>query len=132
MRQPEMIAVHKIGVRAGRRARRAADAPPAVSSSFHPICGIFSAESRGLDRHHLAVDPAEAVDGLEFATALCHQLHADADPEERARADHDRLIQRRFETGNRGEAAPAVGKGADPGEDEAVGARQSSRARWSP
>ena len=42
-------------------------------------------------RDDFAADPAEPLDGLEFAAALRHQLQADADPEKRTAAGDDRL-----------------------------------------
>ena len=48
----------------------------------------------------------------------------------RPRADH-RLAERVFQTGHGGEAAPAIGEGADAGQDDAVGAA-TSRGGWSP
>ena len=104
--------------------------PPRNSSSFQPICGILSAGSRGVDRHHLAVDPAEPGDGLELAAALRHQLHADADAEKRPAATHHRLVQRLFHAGHRGEAAPAIGEGADARQHDAVGVGDAFRRRW--
>ncbi len=44
-----------------------------------------------LDRDHFAGNPAEPVDGLEFAAAIGHQLHADADPEKRPAAPPHRF-----------------------------------------
>ena len=51
-----------------------------------------------------------------------HQLHADANAEKRAAAGDDRLGERGFETGHRGEPAPTVGKGAHARQHDAVGA----------
>ena len=119
-----MVAVDKIGVRAGAEPGEQRMRRSAASSSFHPICGIFSAGSRGSIGDDLAADPAEAVGRLELAPALGHQLHADANAEKRAGADHDRLVQRRFETRNGSQTAPAIGERADPGKDDAVRARR--------
>ena len=47
------------------------------------MCGIFRSGIRRRDLVDLAGDPAEARRHLIFAAALGHQLHADADAEER-------------------------------------------------
>src|SRR5437868_10047475 len=75
----------------------------------------------GLDRDDLARNPAEPIDDPEFKTAFGHQLHADADPEKRPPAGDHRLAQRLFQTGNGGDAAAAIGKGALPGQHNAIG-----------
>ena len=52
-------------------------------SVFQPMCGIFRLGVVRRDAVDLAGNPAEALDHLVFAAALGHQLHADADAEER-------------------------------------------------
>ncbi len=60
--------------------------------------------------------------------ALGHQLHADADAEER-RAASDRRVERRPHAGDRSEPAGAVGEGALAGQHHAVGPGDRSADR---
>src|SRR5579863_7458111 len=75
-----------------------------------------------LDRHHLAVDPAESIDGFELAAARRHQLHANANAEERPPAHGHRLADRGFQPGHGGEPAPALGESTLARQHDAVGA----------
>src|SRR6185437_7092357 len=68
-----------------------------------------------------AWNPVEAVDRLELAAAFGHELHADADAEERPAALPHRLVERRLDAGNRGQAATAIGEGADARQHDALG-----------
>ena len=74
------------------------------------------------DAVDLARDPAEPLDHLVFAAALGHQLHADADAEERPAARAHALVERVHHAADGVEAAPAIREGADAGQHHAVGA----------
>jgi hypothetical protein len=120
LREAEVIAVNEIGV--------GACAEPGEQWMRRPGLKLVPSHMRYL--HHgitrlycddLSADPAEALGRLELASAFRHQLHADADAEKRACTDNDRFMKCRIETGNGSEAAPAIGKGADPGKNNAIG-----------
>src|SRR5207302_1740997 len=51
----------------------------------------------------------------------------DADAEKRSRLGDDPLAERRFETRDGGETAPAVGEGPDAGKNDAIGSRNIFR-----
>ena len=80
----------------------------------------------------LAADPAEPVGHHIFAAALGHELHADADAEERPALAAHRLLQRLDHARHRIEPAPAIGEGADARQHDAVGARAPRPDRASP
>src|SRR5262249_14372812 len=108
LREAEMIAVDKIGVgapnEAGEQRMRGASldfVPPHVRD--------FQVAIAWFDRHHLSRDPTEARRRFELASAFRHELHPDADAEERASAVDDCFVQRLFKAGNRGETTPAIG-----------------------
>jgi hypothetical protein len=99
-----MIAVHEIGVRA-RPSPASTGCAARGSSSFHPICGIFSAGSDGsIATTSPGTQPSPDHD-LEFAAPLGHQLHADADAEKRPAAPDHRLVQAPLPARHGGEAA---------------------------
>src|SRR5947209_4372614 len=75
----------------------------------------------GFDAVDLARDPAEPLDNLVLAAAFGHQLHADADAEERARFLTYRLVQRLDHARHRIEPAPAVRERPDTGQHDAIG-----------
>src|SRR6185437_9235836 len=72
-------------------------------------------------RSDLAAQPAEARGDGELTTALGHELHADADAEERSAPPAHRLVERFLHARYRGEAAPAIGESADAGQHDALG-----------
>ncbi len=74
-----------------------------------------------LDLLDVAGDPAEAARHRLFQPALRHQLHADADAEERPRLGDRRLLDRLDHAGHGVEAGAAIGIGADAGQHDAVG-----------
>ena len=77
----------------------------------------------GRDRHDLARDPAEARRWSRYSRPrVGHQLHADADAEERLAAlDHRRAAGPRPCPARAVEAGAAVGEGADARQHDAVG-----------
>ena len=90
-------------------------------SVFQPMCGTLRPPSGSMPDDG-AGDPAEAPgDGL-LAAFGGHQLHADADAEERHAAPDDALFQHLDHAGDRIEAGAAIGEGADAGQHDAVGA----------
>ena len=108
----QMIRVHEIGMLAGKPGDAADSACERASSMFQPICGILSDWSSGaIGTTSPSIQPKPwVVDMLE--PALGHQLHADADAEERlAAARHvivdcipqagDRLASHRGSRGTR-------------------------------
>ncbi len=92
------------------------------------MCGIFKPGIVGKDRRDVAANPIEAGDDFVFEPARRHQLHADADAEERPAAAAHRLFQRLDHAGNGVEPAPAIGEGADAGQNDVLGARDVLRA----
>ncbi len=90
---------------------------------FQPICGNLQVRIGGRDLVDLAGDPAQALRDPVFEPALGHQLHADADAEERTAALAHALVERLDHAVDRIEAAPAIGKGADAGQHDAIGLR---------
>jgi hypothetical protein len=120
LREAEVVAVNEIGV--GTRAEPGEQrmrrpgfelVPPHMRYLHHRIARLYC--------NDLSADPTEALDRLELAPAFRHQLHADADAEKRVGADHDRFMKCRIETRNGSEATPAIGEGADPGKNDAIG-----------
>ncbi len=91
------------------------------------MCGIFSAGSDGAILVDLAFDPAEARRHLMLVAALGHQLHADANAEERLALFGDAVGQRIDHAGNRFEPALAIGKRADARQHDALGFRHGVR-----
>ncbi len=73
------------------------------------------------DAIDFARDPAQARCHLIFAAALGHQLHADANAEERAAALAHVLLERVDHAGDAVEPLPAIGEGADARQHHAVG-----------
>src|SRR6202040_3035273 len=69
----------------------------------------------------IAFDPTQTVRHLVLASALRHELHADAYAEKGPPAPAHAVIERLHHTVNRGQAAPAIPKGSAPGEHDAVG-----------
>ena len=107
------------------RARRAPDAPSgrlAGRSSFQPICGIFSDGSDGaIATTSPAIQP-RPCDRLEFAairrpSAACRRRCRETAVPRPMTASTQRLFQPR----HRGEAAAAIGEGADPGQHDPLG-----------
>ena len=121
----EVVGVHEIGVKPVRRpaaAARAPDARATMSSVFQPICGIFRFSSRGeIFSTSPAIQSKPSVVDMLLA-ARRHQLHADADAEERPRLDAHRFGHRLDHAVKRVEAAAAIGEGADAGQHDAIGA----------
>ena len=76
----------------------------------------------GRDAPDLALDPAQAGMDAVLEPALGHELHADADAEERAALPDDRVLQRLDHAGQGVESGLAVGEGADAGQHHALGA----------
>ena len=109
----EMIAVDEIGVRRRRRSRRAPDARARGISSFQPICGILSAGSAGsIATTSPAIQPSPSTVSNSRPRSAISCMPTQMPRNGRPRADH-RLAERRLEAGHRGEAAPAIGEGAD-------------------
>ena len=82
----------------------------------------FQLRVGGRDLHHVAGNPAEPVDGLLLQPALGHELAADANAEEGLSAPDHLLLQRLDHAGDRAEAAPAIGEGADARQHDPLGA----------
>src|SRR5215831_2705924 len=124
--ETEMVAMDKIRM----SARREPDEQRMARSRVElvpPHMRDFERPIARLDRYHLSANPAKSLDGLEFSAPVGHQLHSDADPEKRSSASDHRLVQRRLEAGDCREPAPAIGKGADAGQDNPIGAGNGPR-----
>jgi len=74
----------------------------------------------------LAVEPAEALLRAAFEPAAGHELHAQADAEDRDETAPDRLVEGSGEAGFP-QTANAFGKSADAGQDQAIRGRQFLR-----
>ncbi len=72
--------------------------------------------------HDVAGDPVEPGRRDMFLATRCHQLHADADAEERPRLVAHRFRHRLDHAVKRVEAPAAIGEGADAGQHDAVSA----------
>ena len=90
------------------------------------MCGIFESGRFG-NRSDVAADPIEAGDDLVLEPARRHQLHADADAEERPAAAAHRVLERLHHAGHGVEAAATIGEGADAGQHDVLGARDVVR-----
>ena len=73
------------------------------------------------DAVDLAGNPAQSFAHPIFAAALGHQLHADADAEERPALATHRFLERLDHALDRIESAAAIRKRADAGQHDAVG-----------
>ena len=90
---------------------------------------VFSARDRRL--RIAATSP-----GIQFSPGVIsysrpargHQLHADANAKERAAAAAHRFLERLDHAGDAIEAAPAIGEGADAGQDDMIGGGDDFRA----
>ncbi len=78
-----------------------------------------------LDRGDIAADPAEALSRFVFQTTFGHQLHADANAEKGATLLAHALFQRVHHSRHGLKPAAAIGKCADAGQHDALGARHS-------
>ena len=94
------------------------------------MCGIFKPSVVRRDAVDFAGDPAEARRHLILAAALGHQLHADADAEERTGTPQHALVQRLDHAGDVVEPAPAIGEGADARQHHAIGFARLRQDRW--
>ena len=74
----------------------------------------------GGDHDDLAGDPAEPVGDAELPAALAISCIPTQMPRN-GRPCRDRLIERLLHAGQRREAAPAIGEGADAGQHHAIG-----------
>src|SRR5215813_4244788 len=77
---------------------------------------------RRRDAFDLARDPAQPRRHLVFAAALGHELHADANAEERSAARAHAVVERLHHAADSVEPTPAIGEGADARQHHAVGA----------
>ena len=74
-----------------------------------------------VERHHLPLDPAEALLDAVFEPAFGHQLHADADAHERGAVLQHGFFHGFDQAGDGADAGHAVGEGADARQHDAVG-----------
>src|SRR6516165_9708714 len=79
--------------------------------------------TRLLSPFDLAPNPTQSRPHLSFAAALGHELHADANAEERPAAPAHALVERFHHPVDGVEPTPAIGEGADTGQHHPVGAR---------
>src|SRR3984957_19161993 len=121
----EVIGMHEIGVTAFRSQRQAfehrmlpdhIERVPAHMGNFQ----ILLARRNLFD---VAGDPVEAVGGDVLLAAGRHQLHADADAEERPRLASHRLRHRLDHAVERVKPSAAIGEGTDARQHNAVGAK---------
>ena len=79
------------------------------------------------EANHISSDPIEAWRFSKFEAARGHQLHANADAQERRATHSDGGADRLDDTGSRRQGAPAGAEGADPRQDDCVGAGDDVR-----
>ena len=92
------------------------------------MCGILRLASFGsMARTSPPIQSSPSV-ALELETAARHELHADADAEERPALDAHRVFQRLAHARHGFEAALAVGEGADARQHDTVGGGDDPRA----
>src|SRR5215472_3613854 len=77
---------------------------------------------RRRDAFDLARNPAQPLRHLVFAAAFRHELHADANAEERPAAHAHAVVERLHHAADGIEPAPAIGEGADARQHHALGA----------
>src|SRR5215467_14109903 len=77
---------------------------------------------RRRDAFNLARNPAQPLRHLVFAAAFGHELHADANAEERPAAHAHAVVERLHHAADGIEPAPAIGEGADARQHHALGA----------
>src|SRR4051812_31241987 len=126
-----MIGVHEIGVQSVR-----ADIDT-VEQRMRPLrvervpahMRDLQGRIRRRDPVDLARDPAQSRDHLVFAAALGHELHANANPQERAGTRAHAVIERLDHAADGIETAPAIGEGADAGQHHTVGPPDLFRVR---
>ena len=119
----QMVGMHEIGVQAVRPGRDAFKQRVRAVARQRVPADLRDLE-RGIGRCHLddiAFYPAETLRRGLFKAARGHQLHANADPEERSALVLDDIDDRVMHAGNRIEPAAAVGIGADPRKYDPVG-----------
>ena len=119
----EMVGVHEIGMQpVGARADPGKQRMVALELDRVPAdLRDFQRRIGRLDLLDVAGDPAEAARHGLFQPALRHQLHADADAEERPRPGDGYLLDRLGHAGHGVEPGAAVGIGADARQHDAVG-----------
>ena len=129
LRRFELEAVHEIGMQPVRPERNVLEQRVGLQHIERVPAHVrnFQRCIVRRDAIDLAGDPAEARRHLIFASALGHQLHADANAEKRLRPAAYALIQCIDHARNSVEPAPAIGKGADAGQHHAVRARDLRR-----
>src|ERR1700722_12811367 len=120
----ELIGMHEVGVQAAGAGGDAVEQRMMAQLVERVPAHVRDFQARVVRRDavDLAGDPAEAGRHLVFAPALGHQLHADADAEERPAFLPHRDVERVDHAGDRIEPAPAVREGADTGQHHAIGA----------
>src|SRR5262245_14056527 len=121
---PELERVHEIGVQATPPDRNAVEQRMRLHRIKCVPAHVRDLQARigRRDAVDLAWDPAEPFDQFVFAPARGHELHADADAEERPALLANPQIERLHHAGNRIEAAPAVRERTDAGQHHAIGA----------
>src|SRR5262249_6243670 len=120
----ELIRVHEIGMLALRAGRDTVEHRMVAQLGERVPAHVRDLEM-GIGRRDavdLAGDPAEPRRHLVLAAALAHQLHADADAEERPALLAHRDVERLDHAADRVEPAPAIGERANPRQHDAIGA----------
>ena len=114
------------------RCRRTPDARARNCNSFQPICGILSAGSDGVSfATSPAIQPSPAMVSNSRPRVAISCMPTQM-PRNGLPPLMHLLVQRLDHAGQGGEAAPAIGEGADAGQHDAVGGARPSPRRWSP
>ena len=87
-----------------------------------------AAVGSGLDAHHVACNPVQPGMDAVFDAARGHELHADANAEERLAAFDHLALQRLDHARHAVESGPAIGEGAHARQHDAIGAGNLARA----
>ncbi len=124
----EVVGVHKIGVIPGgdpvQNRVRVRDDQVVPAHVGHFECLVF-----GFDFNDFAADPVQPFGVLVLAPPAGHQLHSDANPQERAPFDLDRFYHGLVKPACAGQRRVASRKRPVAGQHDAVGPRHDVRVR---
>ena len=123
----EAEGMHEIGMIAGRDGAQHRMVGPIDDQIVPAHMRHLQRRVGGHQRHDLTRNPAEALIGAVLEPAAGHQLHADADAEERARAGDRHLFQRLAQIGDFCHTGQHRRERALAGQRHAVGAAHRLR-----
>ncbi len=118
----QMIGMHEIGVQPIRASLDTLEQRMCVADFQRIPADLGNLEPRIRRRHfdNITLDPSKSVAHGFFQPAGGHELHADADAEEGVGLFFDGFDECLMHAGNGIQTRPAIGIGADTGQDDAV------------